>query len=97
MTDVYRWMREEELHAHTSKTIVTTAALMALRMLDKHERDSLMQWAKVIDDGVVTWQQFESIAGATAKQRGKALAGFVAEAVHAVGSEEAVKPAPERE
>ena len=83
--DVYRWFRGEELRASTSKTIATTAAVAALRMVSPANRDLAFQWAKLLDDEEITWAEFERVADLTEQERTDSLPGLWAKALERAG------------
>lgn len=80
---VYRWFRDQELRTGLSKSLLATAALCALRA--SPEREAAIQWAKLLDEDQITWEEFEAACDRTAKQRGEALKRVVERVLRAEG------------
>jgi hypothetical protein len=71
--EVQSWLRDEELRTGLSKTMLVTAALAALRVLPKRERDAVVKWAKLLDEELSSWADFERACDETAKDRAESL------------------------
>jgi len=80
-------MREIELDLGVSKTLVVTAGIAALRLLEKEERAAVLRWAKLIDDGEIEWAEFEKAADLKAGERMAALQKLAAEALRRAAEE----------
>lgn len=79
--EAYVWMRTEQSEQGCTKSVIVTAALMALRATSPEERKIHVQWAYALDEGQITWKEFEDVAGATLKARGKALLELADQAI----------------
>lgn len=73
VADVYSSMREIELKRGTSKTLLVTAGMAALRSASDADRDEWIQWATLIDEEKITWDEFAKFADQAQKERQKAL------------------------
>ena len=73
LPDTYAWFRDLEIRRARTKTVAVTASLAALRMQPREQQDEMIQWARLIDDGIVTWVYFEKVCGETDKRRLEAL------------------------
>lgn len=80
-SDLYRWVRQFELDRSVSKTRLGIAGLAAMRSLTPPERDEMLKWAALLDEGLIRWQDFEKMADKSTKERLAALARLIKKAL----------------
>ena len=73
----FAWVRELELNRPTSRTMVLTAAVVALRLLESEEQDEAFKWAKLLCDESVDWDEFVAACHENQAARRKALQRLV--------------------
>ena len=94
--EVRRWMRWLELHGPASSTMVATTSLVALRMMTKPEQKNTAKWAKLIDEEILTWADFEKICDKQQKDRDRILAERLAAALEHEPEESLALPAKKK-
>lgn len=85
--DLYRWVRQFELDRSVSKTRLGIAGLAAMRALMPPERDEMLKWAALLDEGLIPWKEFEKIADKPTKERLAALARLIRKALESTPEE----------
>ena len=95
---IYRWFRSVELATGLSRSRLGEAAICALRLLSDKERQEVVQWAKLLDEGCASWDDFGAAADRLAKERARAVKRVAARALAAeVAEYPRAKPkAPEK-
>jgi hypothetical protein len=71
--DVYRWIRSIEMRSGLSKTRIALASMVAFCHLGDAEQNAVTQWANLLDEGQISWQEIQAAADRTQKQRADAL------------------------